>query len=198
MNPTYSSRPKMNHQQRRTRGSTIIADGSADRPGNFQFAGYYPGVVGRLTQLHAVYYHDNWNFDITFETQVGRELSEFFAAFDRHRDGFWAAVPEGDLAGAVAIDGRLSGSDGARLRWFIVDTDFHGRGIGRALLRQALRFCREVRHPRVFLWTFEGLDMARRLYEQEGFVLSEEHDVEQWGRKIREQKFELILDTDAF
>ena len=41
--------------------------------------GYYPGVVGRIIELHAVYYYENWGFDISFETQVGRELSEFMA-----------------------------------------------------------------------------------------------------------------------
>ncbi|MEJ2716775.1 MAG: hypothetical protein P8182_06485, partial [Deltaproteobacteria bacterium] len=98
----------MDHRKRRFPRSSVVADGSEDRSRIFQFVGYYPGVVGGLTQLHAVYYHDHWNFDITFETQVGRELSEFFDAFDPRRDGFWAAVQEGDLAGAVAIDGRLS------------------------------------------------------------------------------------------
>ena len=24
--------------------------------------GYYPGVVGKITELHAVYYHEHWDF----------------------------------------------------------------------------------------------------------------------------------------
>jgi hypothetical protein len=44
--------------------------------------GYFPGAVGKITELHAVYYHENWGFDISFETQVGRELSEFLRDFD--------------------------------------------------------------------------------------------------------------------
>ena len=31
------------------------------------------------------------------------------------------------------------------------------------------------------------------LYEKNGFRLAEEHDVEQWGRVIREQRFDLVL-----
>ena len=55
--------------------------------------GYYPGVVGKITEIHAVYYNEHWGFDVSFETQVGRELSEFISNFDEDRDGFWSATP---------------------------------------------------------------------------------------------------------
>jgi GNAT superfamily N-acetyltransferase len=153
--------------------------------------GYFPGVVGKITELHAVYYHDHWGFDISFETQVGRELSEFLSRFDPAMDGFWAAVQDGDFAGAIAIDG--SQPEGARLRWFIVRSDLQAAGIGTALIRTAVDFCTAVGHKKIFLWTFKGLDAARTLYERAGFVLTEEHEVAQWGRVIKEQKFELAL-----
>ena len=41
--------------------------------------GYYPGVVGKITEIHAVFYNENWGFDVSFETQVGSELSELSA-----------------------------------------------------------------------------------------------------------------------
>ena len=47
-----------------------------------EFRGYYPGVVRKIIESHAVYYFENWGFDVTFETQVGRELSEFVFKFD--------------------------------------------------------------------------------------------------------------------
>jgi GNAT superfamily N-acetyltransferase len=164
---------------------------------SFQLCGYYPGVVGKITELHAVYYHENWGFDITFETQVGRELSDFMRGMEQGRDGFWSATVDGRFAGAVAIDGSLKSTEGARLRWFIVEPSFQGRGIGQALLRTAIRFCEETGQPKIFLWTFKGLDAARRLYEAEGFVLDEEHNVRQWGSTIREQKFILSLKENS-
>jgi GNAT superfamily N-acetyltransferase len=153
--------------------------------------GYFPGVIGKITELHAVYYHDNWGFDISFETQVGRELSEFLSRFDPTADGFWAALVDGDFAGAIAIDG--SQPEGARLRWFIIRPDFQGTGIGTALMRKAVDFCKAAGHRKMFLWTFKGLDAARTLYERAGFILTEEHEVAQWGQTIKEQKFELAL-----
>jgi len=156
-----------------------------------EWAGYYPGVIGKVTELHAVYYHKHWNFDISFETQVSRELSAFFVNFREKRDGFWSVCTDETFGGAVAIDGQLADSEGARLRWFIVDPKLQGLGIGKILIEKAVSFCRKTGHRKLFLWTFQGLDAARRLYESEGFKLVAEHAVDQWGRKIIEQKFEL-------
>ena len=160
---------------------------------NVQFTGYVPGVVGKITEVHGVYYHQNWGLDISFETQVGRELSEFLARFQPERDGLWVANAAGAFAGSVAIDGGDAQTQGARLRWFIVAPAFQGSGIGKALLGKSLRFCKEAGYMRVFLWTFEGLERARYLYESTGFCLCQEHEVQQWGRKVKEQRFDLVL-----
>lgn len=157
------------------------------------WTGYYPGIIGKVTELHAVYYYNNWNFDISFEAQVARELSAFFVNFREKRDGFWAVHADGTFAGAVAVDGQLADTEGARLRWFIVEPERQGLGIGKLLVEKAVTFCRKTGHRKIFLWTFQGLDPARKLYESEGFKLVEEHSVGQWGRKINEQKFELIF-----
>jgi GNAT superfamily N-acetyltransferase len=160
---------------------------------DLEFTGYYPGVLGRITELHAVYYHENWGFDLSFEIQVAGELADFMRQFREERDGLWIARSNGLFAGAVAIDGHLSDTEGARLRWFIVKPSLQGKGVGRTLIRKAVEFCRTAGHRRVFLWTFKGLDCARHLYELEGFHIGEQHEVNQWGQLIQEQKFELIL-----
>ena len=160
---------------------------------DIEIKGYYPGVVGKITELHAVYYYENWGFDVSFETQVGSELSEFVARFNSERDGLWVATQKGQFAGAIAIDGLNAFDQGARLRWFIVDPAFQGCGIGKQLLLRAVDFCKRKRFPRVYLWTFEGLNCARKLYEAVEFHLSEENEENRWGQTIREQKFELNL-----
>ena len=165
--------------------SKIISD--------IKIQGYYPGVVGKITELHAVYYHEHWGFDVSFETQVGRELSIFVSELDTDRDGLWAAAVDGQFAGAVAIDGKQAMTEGARLRWFIVDPEFQGVGLGNRLIARAVQFCKDKKYPKIFLWTFAGLDPARRLYERHDFRLCETHEVGQWGQTIAEQKFELIF-----
>ncbi len=158
-----------------------------------KIGGYYPGVVGKITQLHAIYYHEHWGFDVSFETQVGQELSIFVSEFDDERDGLWVATANDKFAGAVAIDGQHAMTDGARLRWFIVDPQFQDAGLGNRLISRAIQFCRDRNYSKIFLWTFEGLDAARRLYERQNFQLRETHEADQWGQRITEQKFELIF-----
>ena len=158
-----------------------------------QLTGYFPGAIGKITELHAIYYSDNWGLDISFESQVARELSEFVSGFQKNQDGFWVATVGGEFAGSIAIDGKQDSVRGARLRWFIVDPRFQGHGIGRVMLSEALAFCQSAGYKRVYLWTFKGLDAARSLYEQAGFRLCEEHDVHQWGSDLTEQMFEMSL-----
>ncbi len=155
--------------------------------------GYFPGAIGRVTELHGRYYHEHWGFGLYFEALVASELSQFLNRLDPARDGFWAATVNGELAGSISVDGSLAGSEGARIRWFILSDEHRGRGIGRLLMGEAVEFCRRAGFRRVFLWTFAGLDAARHLYEAWGFVLAEEHPDDQWGKTTTEQKFVLDL-----
>ena len=156
-----------------------------------QLVGYYPGAIGEVTCLHATYYARHWGFDLSFEAQVGRELAEFLERADPARDLFLAARGDNGLGGCLALDSAFP--EGAWLRWLIVEPAWHGQGLGRKLLSRCLDFAGRAGHRRVFLWTFAGLDAARRLYEAAGFTLAEEHEVDQWGNHIIEQQFELYL-----
>ncbi len=158
-----------------------------------ELSGYVPGALGRVTELHAAWYHEHWGFDLYFESMVATELAEFLGRLDEKRDGFWVAHLERRIVGSVSIDGSLADTEGARLRWFILEPGHQGRGIGRLLMETALEFCREAGFRKVFLWTFAGLDAARHLYERHGFKLSVEHPDDQWGKTVTEQMFTLEL-----
>ena len=67
------------------------------------------------------------------------------------------------------------------------------RGAGKYLMQQAIGFCKQAGFGRVYLWTFQGLESARHLYEKFGFQLVAEHPGRQWGTTVIEQKFELEL-----
>jgi GNAT superfamily N-acetyltransferase len=155
--------------------------------------GYYPGVIGQITTLHAVYYHRYWGLDHSFEAQEARELAEFISHFDKEKDGLWNAVSGGTLVGCIAISKDQDETGDARLRWYIVDPPWQGKGIGRALISNAIDFSRKAGYKRICLWTFKGLDQARSMYEKHGFRMTVVRDVPQWGRMVREQRFELGL-----
>ena len=87
------------------------------------------------------------------------------------------------------IDGEDLGPGTAHLRWFIVEDGLRGAGIGRSLLTAAVAFCDRQGFAEIHLWTFKGLDAARRLYEAHGFAVAAEAVGRQWGTEVVEQKF---------
>ena len=66
----------------------------------------------------------------------------------------------------------------------------------RPIAGHALRFCDDEGFRETQLWTFKGLDAARYMYEANGFVLAEEYWGDQWGKKVREQRFVRTLGAE--
>ncbi|HER25071.1 MAG TPA: GNAT family N-acetyltransferase [Candidatus Atribacteria bacterium] len=156
--------------------------------------GYVPGSIGRVAELHGTYYHQHWDFTLFFEAKVATELSEFLSRYNEKQDGFWTASTGGRVEGSITIDGIHAQKEGAHLRWFIISDILRGRGVGNQLINEAVSFCKNKKYPRIYLWTFKGLDAARHLYEKNGFKLVKEFSGDQWGTKVEEQRFELILE----
>lgn len=151
--------------------------------------GYRPGMIGRISEMHATYYSQHYDFGYFFEAKVAAGLAEFAGRLDKACNHIWLAMRHGRIVGSVAIDGEDLGNNEAHLRWFILDDDCRGTGIGRALLAHAMAFCDRQQFAVVQLWTFSGLHAARRLYESFGFTLTKEWQGDQWGREMREQQF---------
>jgi RimJ/RimL family protein N-acetyltransferase len=153
---------------------------------------YVPGAIGRITELHARYYHQHWGFGLFFEAKVAAGLAAFLQHYQPERDGLWTAHEGGQIIGAIALD-RQHGNEAAHLRYFILDPAAQGQGLGAQLLASLLAFADAERVPLVYLNTFAGLDAARRLYERAGFVLVHEQPDRSWGVVVHEQRFERVL-----
>jgi DNA-binding MarR family transcriptional regulator/GNAT superfamily N-acetyltransferase len=151
--------------------------------------GYQPGVVARCIEMHALYYARTSGFGCAFEAAVAGGLAEFVKRLDKRCNQLWWATQAGHVVGMIAIDGEDMGQDCAHLRWFIVEDGMRGTGIGRELLSEAISFCNNKGFKETQLWTFRGLDAARRLYEKQGFALAEERLGCQWGEEVMEQRF---------
>lgn len=151
--------------------------------------GYRPGIIARVTEMHALYYARTSDFGQVFESVVASGLAEFGHRLDRPHNEIWSAVKGGDVVGSIAIDGDDMGPGIAHLRWFIVGDGLRGSGAGKRLLDAALAFVDEHGFAETHLWTFSGLDAARHLYETRGFTLAEEYRGSQWGSEVLEQRF---------
>lgn len=155
--------------------------------------GYRPGCLGRIVDMHARFYARHAGFGVFFESRVASGLAEFAGRLDKPCNQLWTALDGDRIVGSVAIDGEDLGKHPedrqAHLRWFILEDGLRGAGTGRQLLQQALAFCDQQAFEATQLWTFRGLDAARRLYESSGFTLAEEWPGQQWGEPVIEQRF---------
>ncbi len=151
--------------------------------------GYRPGIIARITEMHALYYARTSDFGQAFESRVAGGLAEFCSRLENPQNRIWAAMLDGHVRGSVAIDGEDLGQGIAHLRWFITDDTLRGTGAGKKLLDAAMDFVDASGFTETHLWTFAGLNAARHLYETRGFVLVEEYAGSQWGREVLEQRF---------
>ncbi len=151
--------------------------------------GYRPGIIARVTEMHAIYYAEASGFGQAFESVVAGGLAEFANRLDRPVNCIWAAMLDGRIVGSIAVDGEDIGNGVAHLRWFIVDGSTRGTGAGKVLLRTALEFADAGGFGETHLWTFSGLSAARHLYQTHGFELAEERPGDQWGTEVLEQRF---------
>ena len=84
------------------------------------------------------------------------------------------------IAGAVTLypQGSNNGwpAGWAGIRLLAVDPDFRGRGIGRGLMEECIRRCRERGTKTIGLHTTELMKVARAMYERIGFERIPEFD----------------------
>ncbi len=157
--------------------------------------GYRPGLVGRVAEMHAAFYSRHSGFGQFFESQVATGMAEFAGRLSEPCNGVWTAIQNDRIVGSIAIDGQDLGNRQAHLRWFILDDGCRGSGTGRKLIDAALDFCDRFGFSECQLWTFKGLDAARKLYESVGFKLVHEEDGHQWGSIVTEQQFTRVKPT---
>jgi len=151
--------------------------------------GYTTGLIASVTLLHATTYQQISGFGQAFEAKVASEMAEFTGRLSHPKNNIWYVRENDEIVGSISIDGQDLGSNIAHLRWFIVDERTRGSGLGRKLITTAIQFCDETGFSEIHLWTFKGLDAARKLYEDNGFELTDEKPGSQWGTRVIEQKF---------
>jgi len=150
---------------------------------------YHSGLIAGVTDLHASFYSKHYGFGAVFERKVATELSEFMGRIDRPVNTTISAYRGEQLLGSVSLDGEDFGDSTAHLRWFIVNPNAQGVGVGKRLIEKATAFVDKNGFRQTRLWTFQGLDAARHLYESAGFILAGEKPGSQWGTQVVEQEF---------
>jgi GNAT superfamily N-acetyltransferase len=171
------------------------------------------GDLAWLLAAHADLAREH-GWDATFEAYVAQPISTSLLAAAPH-ERLWIAEREGHNAGSIAIVQadfamdhavevrRIPGHpapvilpvklETAQLRWFLVQPEARGQGLGRLLLEEAIAFSREHGYQRVILWTVSRLEAATRLYHAAGFEKTQEIPAKRWGTEVIEEQYTLWL-----
>lgn len=150
---------------------------------------YCPGLIGTVTKNFSQHFNDHCGFGAAFEARVAREMAAFVERLPGDNLAIWNARQDGKILGSITIDGDSLGDGKAHLRWFILEPEARGHGLGERLMRRAMAFCDARGFTETHLWTIKGTDAARKLYERHGFALAEEYEGVQWGSVATEQRF---------
>ena len=101
------------------------------------------------------------------------DLDDIEDYYLRNRGIFYTGVVGGTIVGTSAV--RWIDNRTCEIKRIYVRKDFRGRGFGRALLIQALKFAEE-NYSTVMLKTDARLDGAINLYRRNGFSVINEED----------------------
>jgi DNA-binding MarR family transcriptional regulator/N-acetylglutamate synthase-like GNAT family acetyltransferase len=149
------------------------------------------GDIGWIISRHGALYHQEYNWDISFEQLVAEIAAQFLKTHDPQRERCWIAEVDGEPVGTVML---VKGGDTlAKLRLLIVEPSARGLGIGRALTSECLRFAREAGYTRMTLWTQSILVAARAIYRAAGFQLVKEEPHHSFGHDLVGETWERDL-----
>lgn len=155
---------------------------------------YKAGEVGYISCMHMELYQSLYSFKPIFEKYLLMGLAEFIK--DPDGSQLWVATDNDKIIGSIAI--CKAGEATAQLRWFLIDSQYHGRGLGHELMTTALNFCKDQGYAHIFLWTADLLKAARHLYAKYGFMHEENHPNYEWtDALITEERWDLYQQKEG-
>lgn len=158
----------------------------------FMLRSHRSGDIGYVTYRHALFYSKNYGFDTTFDAYVASGLAQFAMNYDADKEHLWVAEDGTTPVGSIAI--VKSEETIAQLRWFLVEPQVGGIGLGNKLLHEAVEFCKRKGYQKIILWTVSNLYAARHLYEKFGFQIATTKKHRIWGQDLTEELWEINLD----
>lgn len=151
------------------------------------------GELGEIVAQHGRIYRAEYGLDHRFEAYVAKGVGDAALISGELAPRFWLVRAGDKLVGSAAVC-RPEATVG-QFRWFLLDAEVRGRGLGGRIMRETIAWAREVGCTRMLLWTYEGLDAAAKLYRRHGFVETERVPGSPWGPPVVEQRYDLELGT---
>jgi GNAT superfamily N-acetyltransferase len=150
---------------------------------------FRPGDLGELIRIHGVQNALDYGFGPAHEAYCARIAADFILNPHPGRSRLWLVCQADRAVGSVFIVELPDAT--AQLRLLFVHARLRGLGLGRWLVQSAVEYARQAGFRSVFLWTVRGLDRATKIYEDAGFVKTEEKPGAGWGDDSVEVRYEL-------
>jgi ribosomal protein S18 acetylase RimI-like enzyme len=152
-----------------------------------------PGDLGAIVEHHGRVYAREYGLDSGMEAHVAAAVARTaLRGFPRETEAIWIVERDGKHAGSLALTDE--GDDTACVRFFLLDPELRGHGLGRRLLGELMDVARASGFERAELETFSDLTAAARLYREHGFRVVSAETGPRWGRaELTYQRYELAL-----
>ena len=150
---------------------------------------FRPGDLGYVIHWHGRLYGIEYDYGVAFEMYVAQGMSEFYQQYDPNKDRVWICEHGERMVGFLLLMHREENA--AQLRYFLIDPEYRGIGLGKRLMDLYMDFLHECGYNSSYLWTTSELEAAASLYQRYGFVLTEAKDSKAFGKQLREQRYDL-------
>jgi ribosomal protein S18 acetylase RimI-like enzyme len=152
-----------------------------------------PGDLGAIIEHHGRLYAREYGLDSGMEAHVAAAVARAaLRGFPRSNEAIWIVERDGRHAGSLVMTDEGDGV--ACVRFFLLDAELRGEGLGRRLLQELLDTARAHGFERVVLETFSDLTAAAHLYREHGFRVVSAETGPRWGRaELTYQRYEADL-----
>ncbi len=154
----------------------------------------HPGDLGAIVAHHGTTYAPEFGLDSSFEGHVAASVAEAgIRGWPRAGEAVWIVEHNAKHAGSLALTDEGDGR--GAVRWFVLDANLRGSGLGRRLVGELIETARANGYELLGLETFSDLRAAAHIYLSYGFKLRWEQTGPRWGREqLTYQRYELCFD----
>ena len=153
-----------------------------------------PGDLGYIMYRQSKLYSGEYNYGVSFDTYVGASIGEFCQQYNPQLDKLWICEADTQIVGSILLMHRENNE--AQLRYFYIESDYRGLGLGNKLMQEAIDFAKACHYKTVYLWTEDELDAALHLYGKFGFQFTEKKTSTHFGKPVVELRLDLVLDSN--
>lgn len=120
---------------------------------------------------HIEIFDSEYGFSEYFNKYATGKIAEFENIYNPEKDFMLVSKVDGKFAGTITLIGEEGGN--ARLRYFFVEPFTRGKGVGKLTFTTAMELAKEMGYTHLYFTTYNVLKVARTMYRQLGFEITQ-------------------------